>query len=244
MSGAADWLTFEDRWNARLAKDGIQYMHMHEYVSSQHQFKGWSAEKKRTTGQALMADLVEIIQAHVYRKFGSVIFSKHMTLLDPVNRLSFSVDKCIALVGGHAASDVRKWAMREHLSMLPRLVFEKGDYGTGDLIKRLADDGWPVPAFEPKRDDVDKSGFLVKAFVPLQAADMVAHTYGDIGKEVESSADGTFDESRKWRFQQFEKIPGEIAPYSEESLKKMNESMNVLRVQEEWAKSKGLRWKQ
>jgi hypothetical protein len=241
ISSADNWLKFETEWNERLAEDGIQCMHMQEYVSSSGEFKGWDTQKKRTRGQALVMDLVSIIRDNTFRKFGSMIFTSLMQHIDPINRLQFSVEKCIALVGGHAASDVAKWARMERLEILPKLVFEDGDYGKGDLIERLKGDGWPMPSFEPKRDDISSTGFVTKGFVPLQAADMLAHTYADVGRDYHSSPDGTFDDS-KWRFNQFEEMHGQIAPYSEESLKQMNESMNILRAQEEWAKAKDLPW--
>ena len=241
ISSTGNWMKFETVWKKRLAEDGIQCMHMHEYVSSTGLFKGWDRDQKRTKGQALIQDLVSIIREHTFRKFGSLIYAELMQHIDPVNRVQFSVEKCIALVGGHAASDVAKWARMEHLELLPQLVFEDGDYGKGDLIDRLKGDGWPMPSFRDKRDDISSFGFLANGFVPLQAADMLAHTYADVGRDHHSSPDGTFDDS-KWRFNQFEDILGEIAPYSEESLREMNKTMNLLRAQEEWAKSKGFPW--
>jgi hypothetical protein len=121
VSSAADWMHFQEKWNARLAVDSIQYMHMHEYVASTGQFKGWAVEKKRTTGRSLIEDLVKIIREHAHRKFGSVLFSRNLEVISLENRIAFSVGKCIALVGGHAASDVRKWVLRDKLPVLPRL---------------------------------------------------------------------------------------------------------------------------
>jgi hypothetical protein len=241
VSSTAEWMDFETSWNRRLAIDGIDYWHTHEWVSSRGQFHGWDRDKKRTIGGKLIEDLMDIIRTHAFRKFGCIIFIEFLEKIDETNRERFIMDKAYAVAGRHTAHDVAVWARMERFQRLPELVFECGDFGKGDLIDGLVkQEGWPMPQFRPATDMLSKDGLIVAGFVPLQAADLLAHTYFSHGREMEASEDWRFDE--KWRYRQFEEMQGTIGYYSPENIDEMNQNMKVLREQEDWAKSKGLKW--
>lgn len=241
VSNVEDWESFGITWNDRLAKDGIEYLHMHEYVSSRLQFKDWDSEKKRVVGTRLLDDLIGIIEDHVYRKFGCIVFERLIAKLSDSNRAFYIMKHAYALAGKHVARDVRVWAINERMALLPALIFEDGDTGKGDLIAGLELDGWPTPDFKPKRDSRGPGGLLVQGFVPLQAADLLAHTYYSVAKEMDTSPDGTFNEKRRYR--RFESLQGTIGYYSPENIREMDRMMTILQQQEEWAKSKGLPFK-
>jgi hypothetical protein len=71
---------------------------------------------------------------------------------------------------------VYRWALvgripRERI----RFVFEEGDIGKGLLMALLNDSGYPKATFEYKKDTYDRKRGIRPAFVPLQAADLLAH---------------------------------------------------------------------
>src|SRR5262249_242935 len=68
----AHWKEFDARWRERLAADNLTYFHMREYSH----FRGPFANREYWTTQrhtGLMVDLIGIIQAHSYQKFGTVV---------------------------------------------------------------------------------------------------------------------------------------------------------------------------
>lgn len=71
ISKAKDWQSFHTLWIERLREDGLEYFHMVDFAASQGQFKGWRNSESRR--RKLLADLMDLISSHVYRKFGCVI---------------------------------------------------------------------------------------------------------------------------------------------------------------------------
>jgi hypothetical protein len=55
--------------------------------SSSGQFKSWRNDEPRR--RALLADLIDIIKSHVYRKFGSAVENKHFHRRSPKNQKAF-----------------------------------------------------------------------------------------------------------------------------------------------------------
>jgi hypothetical protein len=73
ISRPDDWQSFHTAWMKRLEKDGLSHFHMVDFTNSRKQFPLWKNDEPRR--KKLLADLMEIIQAHVYRKFGSMVIN-------------------------------------------------------------------------------------------------------------------------------------------------------------------------
>jgi hypothetical protein len=74
----------------------------------------------------------------------------------------------------HVAERVRGWAIKNNIRTPLKYVYEYGDPASGVILEHFKRDGFPAPSFEPKRDCYIK-GILTRGFVPLQAADFLAH---------------------------------------------------------------------
>jgi hypothetical protein len=225
VASPPDWIAFERAWNDRLAVDGIKYFQMNQFVNCSGQFSGW--ENKKGDGKRLLEELVDIIKSNVYRKFGCVVVAKFINQIEAKNRDAFMTTKAYALAGRGSASGVAKWAGEtERLSYRPELVFEDGDFGKGELIDGLKQDGWPYPTFRPKIDTTAADGTLTRGFVPVQAADLIAHTYFTAAREIETSRDGRF--ARHRRYSEFEAISGNVGRYSPQDISEMNRLTSVV----------------
>ena len=70
------WLEFEQEWEARLTRDGLDYFRTSEFNSYRGQFKtGWRKDEGRRV--QLITDLVQIIHG-LGRKFGCVVVNKSL----------------------------------------------------------------------------------------------------------------------------------------------------------------------
>jgi hypothetical protein len=74
VCSAEGWDDFDREWRDRLRRDGLSYFQMVDFAHSTVAFKDFKDEEPRRT--SLLGDLLEIISAHAYRKFGSVIVAE------------------------------------------------------------------------------------------------------------------------------------------------------------------------
>jgi len=170
VSSAGDWIEFDEKWRARLALDGIEYFHMKEFAHSTDQFEGWKSQERRR--RDLFSDLLDIISSHAYRKFGcGISIPKWNSLISEQTRDDFKM-KAYCTAGMLCAALVDNWAFEEKISTPIEVVFEDGDAGKGVLQKSLSQRK-PELIFRPKKDG--KEDPKIRAFTPLQAADLLAY---------------------------------------------------------------------
>ncbi|MBI3934370.1 MAG: hypothetical protein HY316_06730 [Acidobacteria bacterium] len=204
LATAEMWGEFEQQWLARLREDNLEYFHTTEFNSSQGQFKiGWRGNEKRRSD--LIADLVKIIRDNVNGKYGSVVIADSLKALSKAQREQLHICS-YSLAGRHAAGLVRRWAS-SWSGPDPEIVFEEGTRGRDLLEKRLARDGFTTYHFRPKKNRFDKSGRLVKAAIPLQAADLMAYELFDPTNKIQR--DGHIKRIKR-TLSELDKIPGEL----------------------------------
>lgn len=224
ISSAADWQSFHTQWTERLKADGLTHFHMVDFAHSQGEFIGWKDDE--THRRNLLAGLMEIIQSHVYRKFGCVIENSEFDQLSEENQREFGLN-AYSLAGRTCVADVSKWKKQEGLSHVPTgYVFEEGDEGAGELSRRMFEDGHSQPHFLPKKDRTGPDGSPINAYTPLQAADMFAY---ELAKPFKDLLEGKPRvESFRWGFNQFDHIPGEPGYYSPKNLVELNVALDSL----------------
>lgn len=169
VSSAQEWVNFTKNWNARLAQDGLVYLHMKE-------FQRWNADERKK--KTLLEDLMVIISKHVFRKFGTVVEVRGMAdqfSKDDKNEFRLNA---YSLGGLFCVKEVGQWAARGENKGIPiEYVFEDGDIGKGQLAESVQRKGYMIHFRPGKRDRVTATGNPVPAFVPLQAADFLAGEY-------------------------------------------------------------------
>jgi hypothetical protein len=149
VSSAKDWVDFDTLWRARLKRDGLTYFHMHRFAHSLEEFKGWDQDEKKR--QALLADLLSIVQGHAYRKFGAIIINRFLEAkLSAENVKTFHLC-AYSMAGLDVAYSVRRWVKRDAISNFPEMVFEDGDLHKGKLMDSFKQHGFPSPAFKPSQ---------------------------------------------------------------------------------------------
>lgn len=215
LSTAEEWIAFSELWKKRLADDGLDYFRMTEFAQSVKQFSEWKDQEERR--KKLLGDLVDLIKAHVFRKFGTVVeiaaLKQHM---DDDFRKEFHLT-AYALAGRSSAGDMRQWSIAEGLLDTPfALVFEDGDSGKGELRKRLEEDDFPVN-FRPKKDTV-VNGVLVPGFIPLQAADMLSYEMALVAKRQDVN---------RWSANELLHIPGRIGIFTAEDIQSLKRDLEA-----------------
>src|SRR5260370_39764679 len=74
VCSAERWDDFDRAWRDRLRRDGLSSFHMVDFAHSTEAFKEFKGHEPRRTN--LLGDLLEIISAHAYHKFGVVMVSE------------------------------------------------------------------------------------------------------------------------------------------------------------------------
>jgi len=237
ISSPDDWIDFDKHWRARLAKDGLEYFHAEEFAHSREQFAdGWKGNHLRRN--SLSNDLMEIISAHTYEKFGCVVVNQVLAAeMTEETRTQFLIN-AYSLGGRSCAADVRRWQLGWGGKTVPELVFEDGDIGKGLLRKVLLRDGFAEPLFGPKKDQVSGDGLIIPALTPLQAADWLAYEVFLASKSQSIN---------RWPMQQFLLKPGSVGLYSPHDLQALELALTtppgqiiLVPIEEEWDLSTGV----
>jgi len=218
ISSADAWTKFDAVWRDRLSQDGISYFHMVEFAHSSKEFRnGWRDNKSRR--EKLLSELLDIIRAHAFRVFGCAIENKVLLAhLPQKNREEFFLDS-YSLAGRDCASQVTQWCLSEHISTPVEFVFEDGDLGKGNLMKRLKEDGYSTPSFRFKKDRDTPIG-KAPSFTPLQAADFLAYEIFVGCKNMEQKG-----YRPRWALEEFLRMPGYVGLYERENLEALDKNL-------------------
>ena len=195
VSSAAGWADFDGEWRERLAQEGLSYFHMAEFADSVGHFEPLKNQQQRR--RELLKDLVGIIVSHAYRKFGVTVevetadaeFAEH-------NKLEYA-PKALALAGEVACGQAILWARDEGSTL--EFVFEGVDLGRGGFAKQVKILTGVMPTFRPKKDSPE-----IKAFTPLQAADILVYQMSLVGRQ------GTPRVTFRYPFDELNRMPGAI----------------------------------
>ncbi len=235
VSSAQCWEDFSEKWLERLASDGISYMHMREFAHSRGQFaNGWKENEPRR--KALLSDLIDIIKAHAFHKFGVVVTNETFK-----NTLSLETLKewhlnGYALAGRSCGKQINEWLLSERWNTTIEMVFEEGDRDATLLHVRLVEDSYQAPIFKPKKDRRTHEGVLLPAFVPLQAADFLAY---EIFLEVTRTMQNSPRQVREPLIA-FDRILGEIGTYKVEDLKQFQNLTDITKRVDDWLVQTGI----
>jgi hypothetical protein len=197
ISTADEWTKFSTEWKTRLGK--LPFFH-----ATQH--------KRR---RDVLPGLIDLIDSTAFAKFGTAIRFDAFDLLPntPDSILQNRRMNAYALCGTTCVEKAYRWA---DANRVPRerieFVFEEGDIGKGLIIDLMTASHYPTPAFRYKKDTYTrKSGITHPGFVPLQAADLLAHTL------FEETRDGRVSPV-KLPYPQLENKPGPVGVISKDDV--------------------------
>jgi len=238
VSSVGDWEEFSALWRERLKKEGIEYSRAVEAAHFRKQFQPWHDKPDRERWrQELLADLMDLVKAHAYRKFGCSIINKRFQSIGDDLRKHYRL-RAYSLAGRTCEKQVRDWASAERIKTPIEFVFESGDEGHNELQVRLAADSGNVPVFRPKKDTVLANGHVQRGFVPFQAADWLAYELNALAKFAEENKNLTMADLR-WPIQEFNRILGEPGIYTEEDTDRLEHMLRLSGKIDDWAKGFG-----
>jgi hypothetical protein len=171
LSTLEEWPQFEISWRLTLAKYGVPFFKMSEFIGRRKEYAHpkWQTESYRAQ---FISDLASIIRswtvASVACRMKKDLFEKYNAIYELDSRFNL-----FALCGRDCAAQVRKY-VRGIPSDLPiTFVFDRGDEGPGLLTKEMISSGLPAPVFKRSRPDpiLDKGD---PYHVQLQACDLSA----------------------------------------------------------------------
>jgi hypothetical protein len=119
ISSSKIWNDFDRIWRGRLAQDGLSYFHMVDFAQSTGQFReGWRNNEPRR--QRLLADLMDIIRKHAFRRFGCAVdnelFLRH---LPRERREEYFLD-AYALASMDCTAQVLRWCRTQPAPTVPQ----------------------------------------------------------------------------------------------------------------------------
>jgi hypothetical protein len=227
VSEAGVWADFDRLWRARLLKDGLSYFHMQPFggatsaTPSKPFDKTWTGQKDRC--EELLADLLDLIQSHAFRKFGTVVQASAAQLLSG----TFDCDMPgIEVAGRTVAIECELWRAREKYANRVEHIFESGDLGKGKLDDAVTfANGGLRPHFRSKKDIPEKD---IVGFTPLQAADILAYETIKAARHASFST-GTVPPGYVFRFpyRQLSAIPGQVKMWNDDSSRDINNLPNM-----------------
>lgn len=222
VSSVTEWSEFSKAWVNRLHDAGLADFHAtdkYQYFKAE-----CNKQKQRARLQQLLGDLMGILKPRVFRKVGFVLEFNNINRIPNEKREEYRLQS-YSYLARYAAERVREWLSSERWDTPIEYVFESGDEGAGHLISRFVEDGYGQPCFRPKRDVFGPDGRLVQAaFVPLQAADWLAHnTFITYRAALENDV----SKVETWTSTEFDRIPGELAVISDEAIDHLAQFIRV-----------------
>ena len=206
-----------------MQQDGVTFFRASELAHSVGQSEGWKGQEKRR--RRLQSDLMELVVANAYRKFGCVLDNSKMGQIPDAVKEHYYIN-AYSLAGRTCVSDVARWKKVEKITAPTEFVFEDGDVGKEELRKRMVEDAHPEPIFRPKKDETNPdSSIRRQAFVPLQAADWLAYEYFLALKHVVYEKKQNYE--LRWGIEQFERIPGPVGTFLDSDFEALNLGLRV-----------------
>jgi hypothetical protein len=182
-----DWRIFDQRWNAILAKYGVENFHMKDCAHFRGEFEPWKGKEAKR--KRFLRDLTNQIILCALCSFNAVLDLDAWRALNEKYPLDDPTVKFgpYALCGQMCVQLVELWCQERHRGLEDvKFVFEDGAYQKGMLIDRLSGLYDLTPSFEKRR-----------AVSALQAADFSAYEYG---KAAPNLAQGFFSDTPRIPF--------------------------------------------
>ncbi len=139
VSRTKKWARFEDAWKALLPPN-VKMFHMTDFASSQNGWEGWKGDSERRA--KFIQSLVSCIKSHTNQGFSCGVRLSHYKEINREYKFKENLGLPYAFLGFGCLGRLKMWADRKGLDVAKILcIFEEGDLGQGDLIKRARADG-------------------------------------------------------------------------------------------------------
>jgi hypothetical protein len=165
ISTEQKWTRFERAWNVALARQGLTYLHMADFVARQKPFDRLSDPQRLD----LLKELIPAIKRNVNKWVSRRLCICDFEAVDRVNRLSEVLGSAFQVCALRCVLDVQDWIIiNKKPARSPQHILEAGERHLGALIdfcKEIKVDAAPHPKTDP----------ISGEWLPeLQAADFIA----------------------------------------------------------------------
>ena len=141
VSRATKWEKFEGAWKA-LLPPGINMFHMTDFSSSQNGWESWKGPQHSERRAKFIQSLVSCIKSHTNQGFSGGIRLSHYQQMNREYKFKEQFGRPYAFLGLGCLGRLKIWADNKGVEMAKILcVFEDGDLGQGDFLKRARADG-------------------------------------------------------------------------------------------------------
>ena len=141
VSRATKWTRFEDAWKGLLPPE-VKMFHMTDFASSQNGWEEWRGKENSVRRAKLIQSLVSCIKSHTNQGFSGGIRLSHYAEINREYKFKEQFGSPYALLGMGCLGRLKLWADKKGIDVAKILcIFEDGDLGQGDLIRRARRDG-------------------------------------------------------------------------------------------------------
>jgi hypothetical protein len=221
VSRVQKWTRFEAAWRANLPST-VSMFHMTDFVSSKNGWEGWRGSEHSVRRVKLIETLVSCVKANTNQGFAGSLRMEHYRQVNREYQLEEKLGSAYVFLAMGRLARLRVWADKKKVDYRKILcVFEEGDQGQGDLIRRARLEG---------ANAVPQSKAEIRAFDACDLAAWKARTMIDDAWERELYlTDPEAAERILGSLSQLEKIVRgqEVGMYSAEALRKICEHLKI-----------------
>jgi hypothetical protein len=142
VSRLEKWARFESAWKSFLP-DTVSMFHMTDFVTGREGWESWKGPEHRKLRAKLLENLVGCIKLNTNQGFASSVRMSDYREVNRQFKLREYVGSPYVFLGMSELGRLKMWAARakiDHSKIL--CLFEDGDHGQGDLIKRARSEGF------------------------------------------------------------------------------------------------------
>jgi hypothetical protein len=142
VSRLEKWVRFESAWKSFLPET-VSMFHMTDFVTGREGWESWKGPEHRKRRAQLLQNLVGCIKLHTNQGFTSSVRLSEYREVNKLYRLRERVGSPYVLLGMSELGRLKMWAEKGKIDRGKILcLFEDGDHGQGDLIKRARSEGF------------------------------------------------------------------------------------------------------
>ena len=142
VSRLEKWVRFESAWKSFLP-DTVSMFHMTDFVTGRKGWESWKGPEHRKRRAQLLQDLVGCIKLNTSQGFTSSVRLSEYREVNRQYKLREHVGSPYVLLGMSELGRLKLWAVKGKIDQSKILcLFEDGDHGQGDLIKRASSEGF------------------------------------------------------------------------------------------------------
>jgi hypothetical protein len=167
------WTRFDSEWEAVLASEGVNALHMKQFAHFNDEFASWKGHPERRA--SFLARLRDVIGAHTMQGISTTLFVSAYHTLNTHATVRERLGGPYTLTMLCSVMAVKNWHEANAPGEPMTVFLERGDKDQGELLDVLRRFGYPYPVTAlDKKSIVNGQQRYVRAF---EAADFLAYEF-------------------------------------------------------------------